>query len=214
MPWSDHVLDALLPTACFLCGDTAGAHPHFRRLCDRCASGLHTTIWPLPYAPEFVSCAWALGPYEGDAGELIRIIKYGRHPGLLDEIAEHLAHAARSTLPRVDLVTWAPSSPARSRMRGFTPAEHLAKALAKAIGRPARALFRLDEGPALASLNAGARKAVLIGRLHLHCVEPPPVLVVVDDVLTSGSTLSTCARRLLNAGARTVYGLTWAAATR
>ena len=101
-------------------------------------------------------------------------------------------------------VTWAPTSPARRRGRGFDQAELLARAVARRAGLPvARLLSRAPVAPQ-AGLDAGARRSNPAFRLARRW--PGPVLLV-DDVATTGATLSAAARALRAAGATEVHGL-------
>ena len=97
----------------------------------------------------------------------------------------------------LDLVTWIPLSPKRRRKRGFDQAEALARAVARELDLPVRGtnvlgVYRLKESVDLAGLR----------------------VLLVDDVVTSGATLSECARLLRSAGAAEVLCATLAQARR
>jgi predicted amidophosphoribosyltransferase len=103
----------------------------------------------------------------------------------------------------VDVVTWAPTTPARRRERGFDHAELLAKAVARRLHKPARRLLRRLPGPAQTgrSLEERRRAPALeaTGRAPL-----PRRVLLVDDVVTTGATVSAAARALRGVGAAEV----------
>ncbi len=150
---------------------------------------------------EGVDALWAGWSHEGAAAELVRALKYGRVTASVTPIADRMATQV-PTAQRPDLVTWVPCSPTRRRERGFDPAELLARALARRLRCPARHLLRrLDDDPQTARTRegrmAGPRLALRRGRLR-------GLVLVVDDVCTTGSTLRVAAAALRSGGAAAV----------
>jgi ComF family protein len=144
--------------------------------------------------------------------------KYNRQLQLRHPIAEWLEEAMNDSRLRprhFDLVIPVPLHPARLRERGFNQAELLAKILAQKINTPLGcALERIrytttqtafDRVERMENLHGAFRLRKKIGVRGLH-------VLLVDDILTTGSTLSECARVLREAGARSVYAVTAARA--
>ncbi len=101
-----------------------------------------------------------------------------------------------------------PSSQSALKRRGFNPAGELARELARLSGYPLRQewLLRARETPTQKTLNAQARR-LSVRDLYACPNEVPRVWIgVVDDVVTTGSTMDTAARALLSAGAVGVVG--------
>jgi predicted amidophosphoribosyltransferase len=100
-----------------------------------------------------------------------------------------------------------PTAPLRSLLRGFDPAVEIAAELAGRSGRPLRrCLARRGSGR-----QVGRSRAQRHGgppRIHASG-EVPRSIVLVDDVLTTGATLSSCARALRAAGAARVVAVTF-----
>jgi ComF family protein len=108
------------------------------------------------------------------------------------------------------VVTWVPLARRRKRERGFDQAEALARALAARWGVPVlRLLDRVVETGPQARRSGQERRGALRGAFQARA-RPPPRIVLVDDVLTSGATAASCAEALLEAGASEV-GLVTAA---
>lgn len=113
-----------------------------------------------------------------------------------------------SAAAMVDVVLPIPLAPQRLRERGFNQAWEIARRVAAAIERPCQAqwLWRVAETPVLADLSAAQRAQALRAAF---VVSPSAVLqgrhvALVDDVLTTGSTLAAAARTLRQQGAATV----------
>jgi competence protein ComFC len=102
-----------------------------------------------------------------------------------------------------DVVTWAPTSAHRRRQRGFDQAELVARRVAGQLGLPCRRLLERDR----ASVAQTGRHRV--ERLHGPVFRARPTVcghrvLVIDDVVTTGSTLRSAAAALHAAGARVV----------
>jgi len=194
----------LWPTCCAACG-AAGPSP-----CSACARSLRPA-GPCPAVPGLDGCR-ALLAYEGAGRALVTGLKYRNDLAALGWLADRMA--ALLTPPAGAVVTWAPTTPARRRRRGYDQAELLAAAVARRWGVPCRRL--LDRPPgrggdAQTGASAVERRAgpALVAR---RAVRGP--VVVVDDVTTTGATLRASARALRVAGAPVVVGLAAARTSR
>lgn len=195
------MLSLLLPPTCGVCG-SPGPSP-----CSRCASQLVPAAEaPAPAGLE--SCR-ALIAYEGTGRLLVTALKYRNHREVLGRIAGPLAMLADPSA--VDVVTWAPTTGGRRRDRGFDQARLLAVAVAKALDRPCRGL--LDRLPGPPQTGRGVLERLGGPSFTARSVAGLRVLVV-DDVVTTGSTLARAAAALRREGATAVHGLALARTAR
>lgn len=116
--------------------------------------------------------------------------------------------------PTVDAVTFVPGDRERTRERSHVPAERLARELAELWDVPdARFLRRVGSAPRQARLPRAKRRANVRGAFAA-VARPPPSVLLVDDVYTTGATVAACATALRRAGARSVEVVCLARAVR
>ncbi len=198
------------PPGCLWCQAPLGGE---KGLCPSCQALIAAgPLAGIPQPP--LVQALAVAPYEAGLGEAIRMLKYGRQRFLTATLGAALAQAARAAYPQggVTLVP-VPLHPGRLRERGFNQSELLARAAAERLGWPLEtaALHRLRSTRAQAKLGRAERQANLAGAFGVDPTwQPPPHLVLIDDVYTTGATTAACAETLLAAGAERVDALTLA----
>jgi len=205
-------LERIGPPWCRLCGVPAaaalgagGSGPARPRehLCSSCRSR----------APVF-AYARAATRYGDVVREALHALKFkGRRP-LAAVLADLLLEAPEMRLPLglPDLLVPVPLHRRRRRERGFNQASLLAHRIGRAWGLPVAddVLARVVATPSQTALEARARRANVRGAFRLR--RPEAVagrhVVVVDDILTTGATVSECALTLKAGGAATVGVLT------
>ena len=151
----------------------------------------------------------ASSPFDGVARSVVHGLKYARRLALADVAAA----AMLRVLPQgevVGAVVPVPAGPWRWRWRGFDPAEEIAIAVSRLAELPLRGCLRRSGGPR----QVGRRRRDRLTdppRVRLDG-EPPARILLVDDVWTTGATLSACAAALRSGGCRRVVALTLARA--
>lgn len=183
----------LFPPRCPLC-TSLGAAP-----CAGCVGRLAPAASVRP--PTGFVAVVALLAYRGDARRLIAALKFRGNRATLAWLADGLVLRLLALGPALDpsaVVTWAPTSAARRRRRGFDQAELLARALAHRAGLPVLDLLRRQPGLPVTG-RPGAERAGLVHFVARRA--PPPHVVVVDDVLTTGATLAAAGAVLRHHGA-------------
>lgn len=139
--------------------------------------------------------------YDGVARDLVRAMKFGGRRSAAQALAAELAHsirADRDTVGEFDVVTWAPTSDRRRRKRGFDQAELIAKLVGRHLGVPCRRLLVREAGPAQ---TGRPRHERLDGpRFRARPARGQRRVLVIDDVVTTGSTLRAAAHALDRAG--------------
>ena len=192
------MLEVVFPLVCPGCGDRGAP------LCPQCAERL---LPPVAAPPPAALDAWcAPFAYEGAGRELVARVKYRNVRAVVPWLASAMATAVTdSGLAGATAVTWAPTTPARRRARGFDPAELLARAVARRLGVRCTGLLDRLPGPPQTGLAAAARRR---GPSFVARRAAPTCVLVVDDIATTGATLSAAASTLRSAGAREVVAVT------
>lgn len=176
-----------MPPICPLCRRVGEA------LCARCAERLVPALALAP--PTSVDECASLLSYEGAARPLITALKYRNNRSVARWLATGMTVLARPM--RVDLVTWAPTSDARRSVRGFDQAQILARHVAAHLGIACQRLLVRHEGPPQTGLTRDQR--LHAPRFGLNAAGRDVAgarVLVVDDVITSGATLTAAARAL------------------
>jgi len=155
-----------------------------------------------------------MGPYAGGLRILIHELKFRGRRRVAARLAEGLLAdpASSATLAPPGVLVPVPLHPRRRRERGFNQSEVLAEEIGRRCGwRVAPgALVRRKETAAQPGLSAAARRRNVAGAFAVR--RPAQiagrVVVLVDDVVTTGATARACAQALRRAGAREVRLLT------
>jgi competence protein ComFC len=153
--------------------------------------------------------------FEGPIRHAIHSLKYGRNAALGDALAPHLAEYARQLGWRVDLVVPVPLGKQRMPERGYNQVGLLAMPLAAIQGwfYSPQVLVRVRETRSQVGLSPIERKENISGAFRAEPVlAAGKVILLVDDVVTTGATLAACSEALVKAGAKYIYALTLARA--
>jgi predicted amidophosphoribosyltransferase len=196
-----------------LCGACRRALPWLTMpCCERCALPLPCgRRCPARAAPFDV--AWSAVAYDGAARDVMHALKFFAARPLADVMAAQIAANAPAVLlaPHAAIVPVAPH-PARLRKRGYDPAGLLARALARRTGLPLVPALRRGAADSH-QLGATRDERLAAGRLDVSPRGPaPPIVILIDDVHTTGATLNACAVALRAAGSTRIHALTWARA--
>jgi len=225
--WFDH----LAPRGCALCDQTLApgafpgvcmpcilAMPGINRLrCARCGLpanvGADQQACPCSRASPAFDQTMAVADYAAPLDRVVTSLKFGRQLNLARPLGELLATRWLGSTPaiRLDCLVPVPLSASRLAQRGFNQALEIARSMAASVRAPLPVqpflLRRLRDTPPQTGLSLAERRHNLAGAFSCETRFDGLHVGLVDDVMTSGSTLTESARILKAAGARSVVAL-------
>lgn len=150
---------------------------------------------------------------QAGAREAVHALKYRGMTVLAEPMGAALAEAAVAWGVRPDVVAAVPLHWRRHRQRGYNQSEEMAKVAARRLGlRFEGHLMRRTRPspPQAGSAGLAERRRNVEGAFEARPPAAGLAILLVDDVATSGATMSACAVALRSAGAAAVWGLTFA----
>jgi predicted amidophosphoribosyltransferase len=197
------VTTALVPPLCATCGRTCRPDAI---LCTRCSRRLADADPLEGLGAPGLDRAWSSAPHESVARDLVTALKLRRLLPVADLMADRIQWLAPATLLSGTIVP-VPTAPLRTALRGFDPAAEIASALAQRTKLPLQTCLSRRGG----GRQVGKRRAQRIGHPPLIQARGrvPSSVLLIDDVLTTGSTLSACARAFRQAGSVRVAAITF-----
>ena len=219
-------LDLIFPPNCGGCGKPGS------RWCKDCQSKIQNLVEPIcdicgisiDVPGLCVDCqrarpryrilrSWSV--FDDPVRNALHKLKYRRDVALGDALAAQLKEFAASLKWPADMIVPVPLGKKRSGERGYNQVSLIARPLALAIGMTFApdALNRVRETRSQVGLTKAERRANVSGAFQAQRTRVNGrIVLLMDDVATTGSTLSSCAEALYAAGARDVFALTVARA--
>ena len=198
------LLDLLFPPKCVFCRTLLREGE--RGVCRSCPDRLPWTAKPVSHGPFFDACVSPLR-YEGEARESRLRYKFRGRYSYAEAYGPVIAAAVRDRLEgSFDLVTWVPVSAKRKKERGYDQAQLLAAAVAEELELPLFATLEktVHTPPQSGLTDPAQRRGNVLGVYRAVESLAGCRVLLIDDVVTTGATLSECARVLREAGAAAV----------
>ena len=214
------VLNLLFPPKCPFCTRLYMQEEYGAVMCRKCAIDF-------PYLKQgedtvkarFCDKVIAAAKYEGAVREAVRRYKFGGRMSYARQFGKILAEKLME-YPEVeyDFITWVPVSRRRLHERGYDQAKLLTREVAQKLNMQMRPILKkVRNTPPQSSIGSlPRRRANVIGayRLRKDANIDGKSILLVDDVVTTASTISECAGLLKSGGAKAVYGAAFAKAAR
>lgn len=165
-----------------------------------------------PWPEGSVEFARWVYPYRRPVSRMARQLKYRGVSCLAEWMAQQMTNLyLTERFPGADAIVPVPMHPSRRRRRGFNQAQLLAQGLSARVGIPVcGCLVRTRDTPQQARLSGDRRRKNLEGAFLSGPEAEGKRLLIVDDVLTTGATVTECALALKRAGAVSVSALAFA----
>ncbi|MCL2265815.1 MAG: ComF family protein [Treponema sp.] len=219
----------LFPSECAVCGGSLlGIEEIKYSLCDECTAsikqipGSKCCICGKPLISEIHTCLscrnsegrsydrlWVLFPYAGKYRKLLAKYKFSKNLSLADFFAKEIINVLEDDVKLKEAII-VPVPPRKGKIKssGWDQIDYLLKRLKKlSKGLIIRRCLMRKKSKVQKELNRAERLSNLKGKIYLR--EPPPkTVLIIDDVITTGSTMEVCAEVLKQGGAEKVYGLT------
>ncbi len=216
------------PRCCLICG----RHHHVvKYVCQKCYAQIKRVYPPLcsncgrPLLGAVYCChcrgrkfffdrVFSFGLYDGILKKLIHLFKFDKYAGLGDEITKIMINETDfvNAIKECTLVP-VPLHPQRLLARGYNQAQVLCESWSKQTGQPwSEILIRISHGLPQAKYKLHERQHTVAGQFAIKRKWSTKLtnsrIALVDDVITTGSTLNECARILKHGGAAEVCVLT------
>ena len=195
--------DLLYPDKCGICDFVGDGSP-----CDRCRSEFDIKDMDIDTPLGILKRCVAIYPYDSVGREAVRNLKFHRHTSLAEFMSQELqAAVVRLSMEHLTVV---PVPVHRSRLaeRGFNQAELLSEHLENP--RLPAGLLRVRPTKPQASLTPSERATNLLGAFEADSSVAGLEILLIDDVCTTGATVTECAKALIQSGAFSVSALSFA----
>ncbi|HXD74847.1 MAG TPA: ComF family protein [Vicinamibacterales bacterium] len=210
----DAVLSIALGASCAACGELL-EHPTHGPVCAICWRSIAALPPPAFQISSVIDRAQAIGPHDAALRSIVHALKYEGRRSLAVPLAALMRQRCQWALDGAEAAVPVPLHSSRHRERGFNQALDLARALGVPVSRALRRVRRTASQTGLSgsARHDNIRGAFAASRLpwRRRAVRGRIVLLV-DDVSTTGATLDECARVLASMGAREVRAVTAARA--
>lgn len=201
----DPVLDWIYPPKCALCREIGAPSP-----CPECIAKMKAAVNPPTHlVASRIREIRALYDYESPAGEAVRRLKYSRSRSLVPFMSRAIQIGFEGWSDEWDKILPLPIHWSRQAERGFNQAEMLCRELPQNLVET-KLLKRVRLTPPQASLGAESRRSSPVGAFAASPACAGMKVLIVDDVVTTGSTLKSAADALFDSGAARVDALCFA----
>lgn len=209
---TEELKSVFFPSHCVFC--RKAVEEDYLAICDDCAKLLPEP--PKSRRGEFFSTCISAMPYDDMVRTSILRMKMGAQRSYNDTYGKLIAaRLQEKTDGNFDLITWVPASAFHRLQRGFDQSEMMAQTVSGCLGIPARKLLKKRRHTRTQSRisDASHRRANVLNAFKT--VKDPAIegkcVLLIDDVITTGATLSECSRVLRLAGASKIVCATFAA---
>lgn len=203
------LIGMIFPSRCISCGRLIDGHDY--EFCPECLDGARSLMLAKPFRVPHTELCTAPFKYAGPVRSAIINFKFRDRPHYDRALARYIAYSVWKFCPeRPEVITYVPLSDKRKRKRKYDQVELLARRLSELTGLPAvKALDKTGDNTRQSELRASQRAGNVLGAYALN--ENAALLrgrrvLLLDDIVTTGATMSEAARTLAGAEPSCVIG--------
>lgn len=204
----ERILDLIYPPKCIFCEKVLKSG----QICFDCKRDLPYTVGEgIRQKFAFVDACYSPFYYEGNVRESVLRYKFLGHRAYCTEYGRILSEFIDKNLDcgSIDVISWVPLGKKRMRDRGYNQSELIAREISERLGLESFAVLKKirDNMAQSKTATAAERAKNVSGAYMLTDTEHvrDKCILLIDDVVTTGSTLSECARVIKKAGAKRVF---------